>query len=288
MKVFISWAGDTSKAMAEVLHDVLPTALQAIKPFVSFKGIPSGARWSAALANELHRSDFGILCLTPEALTHPWLIFEAGALTKLPEGRACGLLHHVGVTEVTGPLAQFQHHVMKTKEAFEALLLDMNKASASPITDETVKAAARLSWPVLEERLAAIRPNESAVPKKRDPDELLEELVTRVRTIERHVGVAEQQRVSFEPTSSVVNRAREERLLSMTTDELELVKTCLNHRKISEQIDILENAPKDLTERLVAKHVINHRGPSLMLNLWVRQIATRLGLHPRMPVQDSP
>ena len=32
------------------------------------------------LANQLDKSEFGIICVTHEALQSPWVLFEAGAL----------------------------------------------------------------------------------------------------------------------------------------------------------------------------------------------------------------
>lgn len=82
MKVFLSWSGDRSKAVAEALHSWLPRVLQAVEPWTSFDNIERGARWAPELAQVLEETRFGILCLTPENLLSPWLLFEAGALSK--------------------------------------------------------------------------------------------------------------------------------------------------------------------------------------------------------------
>ncbi len=82
-KVFLSWAGLKSKAIAEALHEWFPLVINAIKPWVSSRNIGPGARWNPSLASQLEGARMGILCLTPDALNSQWLRFEAGALSKL-------------------------------------------------------------------------------------------------------------------------------------------------------------------------------------------------------------
>jgi hypothetical protein len=49
MKVFISWSGETSRRIAEVIRDQLPNALQFVRPFFSHEDIDKGARWEPEL-----------------------------------------------------------------------------------------------------------------------------------------------------------------------------------------------------------------------------------------------
>jgi hypothetical protein len=59
MKVFISWSGDSGKAVAEILYAWLPSALQAVKPFFSPDDIAKGARWSSEVADRNFKRHFG-------------------------------------------------------------------------------------------------------------------------------------------------------------------------------------------------------------------------------------
>ena len=66
MKVFISWSGDTSFKVAEVLKEWLPCIIQDVEPYFSSADIDKGARWSSDIAKELEAADFGILCVTKD------------------------------------------------------------------------------------------------------------------------------------------------------------------------------------------------------------------------------
>src|SRR3989454_7866890 len=109
MKVFISWSGDRSRTIADVLRRWLPSVLQAVRPYFSPDDIAKGTRWSSEIAKELEASKIGIICLTGDNLSAPWLMFESGALAKnLDKSFVIPLLVGIKQSDVSGPLAQFQ------------------------------------------------------------------------------------------------------------------------------------------------------------------------------------
>jgi TIR domain len=110
MKVFISWSGERSRKIAELLRHWLPIVNHSIpSPYVSADAIGKGVRWASDLATELEASNFGLLCLTPENLSAPWLHFEAGALSKLGQARVAPILFQLRPDAIQGgPLGQFQ------------------------------------------------------------------------------------------------------------------------------------------------------------------------------------
>ncbi len=127
MKIFLSWSGERSQRVAATLRKHLPLMIQSLNVFMSKHDIESGARWGSELSRELDETSFGVLCLTEENLSSPWLQFEAGALVKHAESRACGILiGTLGVAEITGPLSQFQHRRFDHDEILH-LLKDINK-----------------------------------------------------------------------------------------------------------------------------------------------------------------
>ena len=109
MKVFISWSGTRSQALAQGLHEWLPLVLHYVKPWLSEADVAAGDRWAQEVAKELEASNFGIICVTPENVGAPWVLFEAGALAKsMQGGRVIPLLFNLEHSDITGPLAQFQ------------------------------------------------------------------------------------------------------------------------------------------------------------------------------------
>jgi hypothetical protein len=86
------------KAVARALRDFIPTVVQSVDAFMSASDIEKGSRWEATISRELESAEVGIIRLTPENLTAPWILFEAGALSKkLSKAgtRVCTYLHNV-------------------------------------------------------------------------------------------------------------------------------------------------------------------------------------------------
>ena len=91
MKVFLSWSGQRSKAVADLLAKWTPHVIQAVEPWIS-SAIDKGARWQSETAARLEDVKVGIVCLTPGNLSEPWILFEAGALSKTTGSSVCTFL----------------------------------------------------------------------------------------------------------------------------------------------------------------------------------------------------
>ena len=187
MKIFISWSGDRSQALADAVKDWLKPILHFAQPWLSTTDIKSGDRWSIEMAKELQDTNFGILCVTSDNLNAPWLLFEAGALAKsIDEGRVIPLLLDLEKSDLSGPLTQFQAE--KTDMAgIKKLAESLNKAAATPISEETLQTLFTALWPQLETKLAAIAATANPQKKTRPQAEVLEELVDGVRSVEMRV-----------------------------------------------------------------------------------------------------
>ena len=109
MKLFISWSGARSKQLAQGLYGWLPGVINAVEPWLSETDIDPGARWGTELAQELEKTRYGVICVTAENMNAPWLLFEAGALSRYVEKtRVVPLLLEIKSTDIKGPLSQFQ------------------------------------------------------------------------------------------------------------------------------------------------------------------------------------
>jgi hypothetical protein len=184
MKIFISWSGDRSKALAAALKDWLPTVLQYVQPWMSSSDINSGDRWSNEIAKQLQETNFGILCVTKENLEAPWLLFEAGALAKsMQDGRVIPLRLDVEQSDITGPLQQF-HSEKADSQGVKKLLTSLNSSWTTPIADDVLQNVFDPMWAVLDKKIEAIPASEVAHKKSRSQAEVLEDLVSNVRNMD--------------------------------------------------------------------------------------------------------
>lgn len=183
MKVFISWSGKRSKALANALRDWLPMVLQYVEPWVSDKDISAGDRWAQAIAGELENSNFGIICITPENLHSEWILFESGALSKsMLDAKVIPLLFGLELSDLSGPLSQFQAQKMEETGMME-VVKSINKVSETKTLEHIVEQLVPALWPRLQETLNNIPDTEPSEKHMRPSHEILEELVTGVRGI---------------------------------------------------------------------------------------------------------
>lgn len=188
MQVFISWSGERSKAIGAALRDWLPLVIQSVKPWFSPEDIDKGARWLADLNGQLEKQSVAVICVTPECANAPWLLFEVGALSKaLESSSVCPVLFGMEPTDVQGPLAQFQA-TRTNKEDIRRLLATVNKRVESALSDTQLDTLHDLLWPQFETKLKEVAGLSAAQPvPHRQVPELMNELLTRVRAIERQL-----------------------------------------------------------------------------------------------------
>lgn len=185
MKVFLSWSGDRSKQLAEALHSWLPLVLHYVEPWLSQADVQAGSRWADVIAAELNVSNFGIICVTPENLTSPWVLFEAGALAKsMADGRVVPVLLDLELQDVAGPLAQFQAKKYEKVGLFDVVKSIQASCTEEVVADDRLHRLFDLAWPDLEKQVRAM-PAQLPDKAPRPQGEVLEELVVGVRGLEQ-------------------------------------------------------------------------------------------------------
>ena len=182
MRVFISWSGPRSRYVAETLRGWLPKVVQSVRPWMSEEDISAGSRWSNDVSKELSQSNFGIICVTLENQSNPWLLFEAGALSKtLDASYVCPLLFDMSPSQLSGPLSQFQANQIDHNGLFK-VLSTMNKALASSqLSADDLEEIFNVWWPGLEEKLSKAPTSMVGPHIKRTSEDLLEEVVENTR-----------------------------------------------------------------------------------------------------------
>lgn len=136
------------------------------------------------VAEELEACTFGITCLTAENVAAPWILFEAGALAKsMQEGMVVPLLLDLNISDITGPLAQFQAK-KADKTGLLHVLQAINKIAPTPLADNRLNPLFEEIWPNLEKAIGEIPKATGAAKHTRPQTEILEELVDSVRNLE--------------------------------------------------------------------------------------------------------
>jgi hypothetical protein len=181
MELFISWSGKQSNKIAEVIREWIPCVIQAVQPYYTPNDIDKGQRWGAEISKKLESSKVGIIVLTPSNLNAPWLMFEAGALSKSFENASvCPLLFGVSPADIKGPLLQFQCSTFGETEVFKLLMSINSSLGENKLDDKTLSSTFEVFWPKLQESIDSIiaEPEEGEVLTTSRPDrEILEEIL---------------------------------------------------------------------------------------------------------------
>jgi hypothetical protein len=163
---------------------------------MSDQDILSGSRWNEEISRELAAADVGVLCLTKKNVTAPWLIFEAGALSREVGDVTFGIpyLIDLELSEVPGgPLSQYQG-VRATREGTRRMLKTMNAALAllpneSVLESEVFERAFNNNWPDLEKELNRIKNGPDCKDEigngPPDPNEMIAEILVGMRDLQR-------------------------------------------------------------------------------------------------------
>jgi hypothetical protein len=191
MRVFVSWSGDRSRAVAQHLHWWLQCVLQSTKPWISTSGIDRGSIWFSEIASQLHEAKVGIIVLTLENREKPWISFEAGALAKgLSTNRVCTFLVDLRPSDVTGPLAQF-NHTLPDSDGVLRLIQTLNVASGeSSLDDSVLRSVFATYWHQFEtgfQEALHNHPGKPAAP--RSPEDMIVDVLGAVRSLEHRMGM---------------------------------------------------------------------------------------------------
>ena len=184
-KIFTSWSGEKSKKVAIALKEWIPDIIQNVELWVSDQDINAGSRWNNELNTELQQNYLGIICLTSDNLEKPWILFEAGSLSKsMTISKVIPYRLDVSSTDVKPPLSQFQG-VDADKAGTFKLLESINQTISNPIDKQRLERLFDKFWIDLESKLINIRglgpKNKSS---KRNEKDLLEEILLLVRNLE--------------------------------------------------------------------------------------------------------
>lgn len=204
-KVFISWSGKYAMDVANALRDWIPDVIQSVETWASDQDISVGDRWQAVIASELDNTNLGILCLTKENMEKPWLMFEAGALSKsLSSSRVMPVLIGMERADIYNghPLSSLNNVFLNEAGIMEVLLaINAELPSSSQLTNERLERIFKSMWEELEKKLDAAHNAEEdrqskvkaiSTQTQRPQREILDDILGGVREIIRNQKALER------------------------------------------------------------------------------------------------
>jgi hypothetical protein len=142
--------------------------------------IEKGSRGLEEVGRALEGMKVGIICLTPENLTEPWILYEAGALSKTLDAktRVCTyLLAGLRKRDVKPPLALFQATESERDET-RKLMQAVNKAlEGSPVPENNLNDLFDAMWSQLEKQLVALPTEKGTAAPKRPLEDMVAEVL---------------------------------------------------------------------------------------------------------------
>ena len=155
MKIFVSWSGELSRQIAEVLKKWIPCIIQSVEVFFSPEDIEKGDNWDKTISTELSECNYGIICLTTDNTTAPWINFEAGAIAKSLDSKVTALMINIKPSDIKGPLSRYQATKFE-KDDFLQLITSINKALETPLDYNILQNTFNAMWTSLETEANAI------------------------------------------------------------------------------------------------------------------------------------
>jgi len=155
--IFICWSENNSKKIASAVKDCLEKDIFKnceIDCFFSEKSIASGEDWYREIENTLKKCAYGIICITRENFSAPWIFFEAGAIAtrKVP---IIPLLTHARFDYLDRtPISVKQGIDLLKEDKFCKMISDINKKMKLVNYDESLlEAVSKAAYSKLMETL---------------------------------------------------------------------------------------------------------------------------------------
>jgi len=170
--------------VAILLSKWLPAVVQAVSPLVAPDESRKGAAWFKQVKDQFHQTDFGIICISRDNLTAPWLLFETGILaTRFDQAHICSvLIGDLSVTDISGPLANFQSLTLRDREDMRKLVQKINQLHGTRmLSANALNSAFDRWWPALEDACSKAMDGDlnlkrETVEQPRTDHQLLEEI----------------------------------------------------------------------------------------------------------------
>jgi hypothetical protein len=128
---------------------------EEIEPWDSNE-IGPGLPWHDVLREELKKSKLGIVCVTPENLSSPWLMFEAGVLAhQHPTSRVVPYCLGVDIANLPDPIRHFQAVKADQAGTYDLVKL-INQVKTTVVDQDVLKDRFLKFWQEFEQSMAGV------------------------------------------------------------------------------------------------------------------------------------
>lgn len=281
MIVFLSWSGQRANRLAGLLEEWLPHTLQSVRTWKSDTDINKGTGWVQSLFDSLDGAKFSIICVTPENMTKPWLLFELGvSIGKL--NQAAPVLLGVKSADVTPPMSLFQVTQLADMEDMTKLLLEINRHSEPPAPEMVVRKALQRCWPEMAVEIAALEaePSPVPVPAARTEGSKIDELLALVRSLPSATEM---------PSDSVVPRGLSPRGKANMMGKV-LQRRLIDAKLPFEEVNVRDDIVRlNLTDPLMSVQLDQDDSPlNQVLQKTTKQFGAGIMIsHPDIPFNDD-
>jgi hypothetical protein len=209
--VFLTWSGERSAAVASALRDWLPEVVQQCRPWMSAADIYAGKRWRGEVRQRLDDIRVGVLCLTPENVTKPWVNFEAGALSRAftDDDRVIPYCFGFKPTDYSDPLGDFQG-VEADETGTLKVVQSINATMPDRLPSDVMLKVFNRAYGDLKKLIDKIPAKVPDAPPQRSTDNYFEEVLTRLRRLEatQHADPVLMRRAATTPLAAAEIRQR--------------------------------------------------------------------------------
>lgn len=158
--IFLSWSGSLSKQLASAFRDWLPCFLQMSEPFFSPKDIEKGIPWINKLFDKLNESTIGLFFITKENINSPWMLFEAGAVSKADKiYHTCPIVFDLNPGNVSAPYSSLQITRFNKNEMKDLFSIINKKNEKLKLEEDVFNENFETYWPKLVDKVENIISN---------------------------------------------------------------------------------------------------------------------------------
>jgi len=157
----------------------------------------------------------------------------------LDASRVVPLLLDLKISDLTGPLVQFQATAIEDRDGVFSVIKSLALHSSPPITESRLQRLFDAFWPELETKISRLKRVDMSKPRKevRSEREILEEILLLSRNTERQLSR------SSPPSSRT--KQYEVTLTRVGDKKIQLIKIIRDHTRIGlkEAKDLVDSAP---------------------------------------------